>query len=221
MRKVVGVGINDVELSGPACTARDSSGKKYNYPDYAMWYGMLVRCYSKKWKDKIPSIRESTCCEEWLLRSNFQIWYNSQEVYRDNSGKVLGLDKDMLIHGNKVYSPETCCLVPDYINTLMNFRPSPDSSLPMWVAEVKDRELKKRFKSIVSVDGIKSKCLGYLLTPELAHSNSQKYKYLAIISTLEKYKQEECFRTDVYNSILNRAETIRKDRDSNKLTSTF
>ena len=32
----------------------------------------------------------------------------------------LEIDKDLLYEGNKIYSPETCCLIPKEINTTLN-----------------------------------------------------------------------------------------------------
>lgn len=48
--------------------------------------------------------------------SNFLKWFNGNYI------KGYALDKDILIKGNKVYSPETCCFVPYEINTLVTNR---------------------------------------------------------------------------------------------------
>ena len=38
---------------------------------------------------------------------------------KDDNGRLYHLDKDILVKGNKVYSPETCCFVPQEINSLL------------------------------------------------------------------------------------------------------
>lgn len=78
-----------------------------------VWRSMLSRCYSKKYQEKEPSYIDCSVCEEWLLFSNFKKWFD--ENYVDG----YALDKDILIKGNKVYSPDTCCFVPFEINALL------------------------------------------------------------------------------------------------------
>lgn len=53
-------------------------------------------------------------CDDWLYFSNFKKWF-------DVHYKVgYALDKDILIQGNKVYSPESCCFVPQFINSILS-----------------------------------------------------------------------------------------------------
>lgn len=83
------------------------------------WYAMIRRCFDEKIKDKNPTYKDVTCCDEWLLYDNFYEWLHSQENFNkwyDNDG--WNVDKDILVKGNKIYSPETCCLVPHNVNTL-------------------------------------------------------------------------------------------------------
>ena len=83
---------------------------------YSIWYHMLSRCYNEK-ADNYKWYGESgiTVCEEWHNYSNFKKWYN-ENIYE--SDEKLNLDKDILIKGNKIYSPETCIFVPQRINIL-------------------------------------------------------------------------------------------------------
>ena len=45
-------------------------------------------------------------CEEWKHFSNFKKWFDENYI------EGFDIDKDILIKGNKVYSPEACSFVP-------------------------------------------------------------------------------------------------------------
>jgi hypothetical protein len=72
---------------------------------YSVWAAMIQRCYGKKFKIKTPSYSECYACEEWHNFQNFAEWF--EENYIDG----FDIDKDILIDGNKLYSPETCMFV--------------------------------------------------------------------------------------------------------------
>lgn len=50
------------------------------------------------------------------------------------------LDKDILVKGNKIYSPETCCFVPQEINNLFTKRKSCRGTLPIGVKYIKENK---------------------------------------------------------------------------------
>lgn len=78
-------------------------------PYYQRWFSMLKRCY---WEGSNIAYKDVFVCEEWLKFSNFRAWMETQ----DWEGKHL--DKDILGNG-KIYSPETCCFVPQRVNLLL------------------------------------------------------------------------------------------------------
>lgn len=80
---------------------------------YVRWRNMLVRCYSQKYQEKHPTYAGCTVCDEWLAFSNFKAWM----IEQDWKGKQL--DKDILVAGNKVYSPDTCVFVDARINAFI------------------------------------------------------------------------------------------------------
>lgn len=83
---------------------------------YSKWNNMFIRCYNKKYQEKTPSYKGCEVCEEWKLFDNFYNWFKDpQNGYRKN----YHLDKDLLVQGNKIYSPETCCFVPQTVNSMM------------------------------------------------------------------------------------------------------
>lgn len=81
---------------------------------YTTWHAIAERCYSKKYKEKKNSYEGITMCEEWLNYQNFSKWYD--ENYYEVEGERIELDKDILVRGNKIYSPDTCIFVPSSIN---------------------------------------------------------------------------------------------------------
>ena len=120
---IYGIGINN--LNEPVRV----NGK--NLKSYITWKSMLQRCYSEKRQERYPSYVGCSVCDEWLLLSNFVVWFNAN--YRDG----MELDKDILIQGNKVYCPEACRFVPGYINTLLTNAEAIRGNLPCGVVAVK------------------------------------------------------------------------------------
>lgn len=119
-RKLVwGVGINDADY--PVIESHrelNSEGEWYTVvtrtcPIYQAWKGMLQRCYSKKFLEKMPTYIGCSVSEEWLTFSNFKQWMETQ----DWQGKQL--DKDILFKGNKVYSKDTCVFITHMTNSFV------------------------------------------------------------------------------------------------------
>lgn len=79
---------------------------------FIRWVGMIRRCYSEKEQEKHPTYKDVTVCEEWHNFQNFAEWFENNYI------EVFELDKDILVKGNKIYSPETCCFVPQEINLI-------------------------------------------------------------------------------------------------------
>lgn len=102
--------------------------------EYYTWLHMLERSIDKSLKDKKPTYKDCRCCKEWLSFDDFNKWLHSQENFQIwKSLKWSALDKDILIKGNKLYSPETCLLVPLNVNTLFVKRDSLRGKYPVGV----------------------------------------------------------------------------------------
>ena len=113
MKKLVcGVGINDADYAVTATV----DGRRVTCEFYRAWHSMLSRCYSEKIQTRKPTYIGCQVCDEWLVFSNFKNWMELQD-YEGNQ-----LDKDILIYGNKVYSPNSCVFVSRQVNTLLNDR---------------------------------------------------------------------------------------------------
>jgi hypothetical protein len=83
---------------------------------YKIWHSMLKRCYDEKYKEKRPTYKECKVAEEWHNFQNFAKWYDGN--YYEIEEERMNLDKDILVKGNKIYSPDTCVFVPHRINSL-------------------------------------------------------------------------------------------------------
>lgn len=83
-------------------------------PFYVKWYDMLKRCYSSKLHKQYPTYIGCSVCPEWRYFSKFRLWMENQ------NWKGMALDKDILVKGNQVYSPDTCCFIPTAINVLFS-----------------------------------------------------------------------------------------------------
>jgi hypothetical protein len=79
---------------------------------YNTWSSMLERCYSEKWHIRYTTYKDCSVDKRWY---NFQVF---GEWFEQNYVDGFVLDKDILFKGNKIYSPETCCFVPQEVNTL-------------------------------------------------------------------------------------------------------
>ena len=92
---------------------------KYSSKDkipHKLWKSVINRVYSTKSALQKPTYKDVTVCEEWHCFQNFaEWWYEKHELHMEN----WQLDKDIIVKGNKIYSPQTCCFVPKKINTLL------------------------------------------------------------------------------------------------------
>ena len=77
---------------------------------------MLGRCYNEYNLKRRPTYKGCEVCDEWLNFQNFAEWFDNNYYTIDN--EAVCLDKDILIKGNKTYSPEACVFVPITINSL-------------------------------------------------------------------------------------------------------
>lgn len=87
------------------------------YDVESIWRGMKARCYSSN----DPAYADCIVCREWLNNYKmFENWF-IDNLYDCGSDK-LQLDKDLFSNGDKIYSPETCCLLPGRINALISYK---------------------------------------------------------------------------------------------------
>lgn len=106
---IAGVGVND----SPVPTSRKINGKMIHNKDYNLWMNMINRCYRNT-----GHYANVTVCDDWLIFSNFRSWYEKHGVYG------WSLDKDLRGDGT-LYSPETCTMLPEWMNGSLNSQRHP------------------------------------------------------------------------------------------------
>ncbi len=156
---------------------------------YRTWKNMLTRCYYEKYQENQPTYTECLVNEKW---HNFQVF---AQWYEENYKEGFALDKDILIKGNKIYSPEKCCFIPQQINTLFTKRQNNRGNFPIGVSKVRSK-----FRAYLSIGG-KRAHIGYFNTPEEAFQAHKTAKEKYIKELAEKWKDKIAEKT--YQALIN------------------
>ena len=164
-------------------------------PIYEKWHQMKTRTNSSKYQTTRPTYIGSTVCEEWRTFSNFKNWVDAHPV--GNYISELELDKDLIASTLQQYSPQTCLLIPAYINNA--FRVSTGSRGSYSLGVSLDGNL---YKTSVRMFGV-LKNKGRFPTEFEAHRAWQlgKIEYTELI--IEKYKAEPFYYKDVEIALQN------------------
>ena len=163
---------------------------------YSLWRGMLSRCFCQKFKLRQSTYRGVTCCEDWFSFANFFEWVNKEVDYK---GKPDGyqFDKDLIIKGNRTYSPEACSFVPQAVNLLLNSSGATRGEWPIGVCLDKRRSM---FEAKMNNNG-RPIFLGYYDTPEDAFQAYKIAKEAQIKVVALRYK--DVLRPAVFESLMN------------------
>lgn len=175
MKKLVfGVGVNDADypVEIKIEVGKGPNGKRrrktiWSCPFYVKWKQMLERCYSVKFQNKQPTYVGCLVIDEWLTFSNFKSWMEKQD-WQDKD-----LDKDILVNGNRIYSPSTCIFIDHKINTfVMDFKKSKANLMP----GVDFHKHAKKYRASCNNGNGKKVTLGYFEKEIDAHVSWVKYK---------------------------------------------
>lgn len=121
-----GIGYTD-EGKYPGVIVTESRTK--TAPSYNAWRNMLRRCYDENDRYMYPTYAECTVNPVWHYYQTFAEFYHTDPWRQDG----WHLDKDLLVKGNKVYSPETCVFAPAAINCLVKGSESRRGNSPIGV----------------------------------------------------------------------------------------
>lgn len=197
MKKLYGIGVNDVDYKIGTCLMVDGKKKCITTcPFYKVWQQMLRRCYDKKRLEAYPSYIGCSVVEEWFSLSTFKAWMEQQ----DWQGKQL--DKDLLVRGNKEYGPDTCLFVAVKVNTFITENKASKGDHPVGVCWSKNE--KKFVATCNETSTGKIKNLGYFTDPQEAHQawltfKLEQAKILASEQTDERVAKALIDRYENYN----------------------
>lgn len=160
----------------------DKSNKQTK--QFKAWIGMLRRCYNQNSLKERERYTNVIVCEEWHNYQNFAEWYDNN-FYTVNDEKMC-LDKDILVKGNKVYSPNTCVYVPNNINMLFSKRNKSRGQFPIGVHLDKKRckfisqchNSERKYVNLGAFDNVNDAFLSY-----------KKFKEKTIKEVADKYKK--------------------------------
>ena len=114
---------------------------KYNREDnhkrYDVWSKMIQRCYDAYAINRNMTYKDVKVCKEWHCFQNFAKWYENN--YYEIENEEMNLDKDILVKGNKIYSPQMCIFVPKRINQLFVKSNKSRGKYPIGVSEDYDK----------------------------------------------------------------------------------
>ena len=161
---------------------------------YNTWYNMLSRGYCKRLHQKYPSYTDVSVCEDWLYLEKFKTWFdeNYQEGYH--------LDKDLLVKGNRVYSPETSIFIPQRLNGLLIQNKSLRvDDLPLGISFNKSSG---KYISRCHEGNCQPTILGYFDNPKAAFKIYKEFKEDLVKSLAEEYYSSGQITELAYNALL-------------------
>lgn len=171
-----------------------------NTKEYKTWCSILQRSFNEQYKKRCSVYQDVICCDEWLLFDNFYEWLHKQENFdKWICGDKWDIDKDILVKGNKIYSPNLCTLVLHSVNSLFTKSDKARGNLPIGVS----KHYKKYQVSCQNTLLNHREFLGTYDTPEDAFIVYKKYKE----NLIKKVAQEEYSKGNItkqcYDAMMN------------------
>lgn len=155
---------------------------------YVAWHNMIKRCYDPYELNKRMTYIDCYVCDEWLNFQNFAKWFYKN--YYEIENQRMHLDKDILFKSNKIYSPDTCLIVPERINTLFVKRQNDRGEYPIGVCRYRNKKCKSDTLVVHCSIENKYKPIGYfpLNRPFQAFTCYKNFKENYIKQVAEEYK---------------------------------
>lgn len=169
---------------------------------YRWWFNILQRCRDDKMKIQNHTYKNCKICDEWIYFWNFYTWCTSQSNYQKCiSMESSAIDKDILVKGNKIYSPQTCTIVPKNINNLLLKHDKKRGKYPIGVTKRKSDNM---FEAQCSNPIIgKYITIGLYKTEMEAFLAYKKYKEKVIKEVAYIEYQNKTITNECYQALLN------------------
>lgn len=165
--------------------------------EYRVWHDIITRCYSKKRAKSSPTYKDCIVCDEWHNFQNFAKWY--LDNYYTINNQTMCVDKDILFKGNKIYSPDTCLIVPNEINVM--FEKHNKTNLSSGITKMASGKFRVRCRRHILNDLEKYRTIGTFCTYEEAFKQYKNIKEIVLKEIANKYKN--MVPVKVYNAIYN------------------
>lgn len=191
------------DVLGVACIGDGEYNSKDSiagYNPYKIWINMLKRCYCEKQKLTQPSYKDCYAHEYFLNFQNFYKWF----IQNQPKGCGWQLDKDLLEKGNKIYGPDTCCMLPSRVNKLLETSKAMRGDLPLGVRKF-DGVKGVKFRAYC-VDNGKQIHLGSYDSIEEAFSKYKSFKEDLVRKIAQDYKDIISYKA--YNALMNYTVTM-------------
>lgn len=159
--------------------------------EYKLWGDMINRCYGES---SVRFYGDVTVDNSWLYFTKFLKDVKGLKSYE----KILDgwvLDKDLLSGTNKVYSKDTCCIIPKALNVLFSTARAIRGELPVGVHKTRSG----KFVAEAYKDGVKN-YLGNYSTPDDAFLAYKTFKEDNIKRLAKMYKED--IDTRVYEKLM-------------------
>ena len=159
------------------------------------WRDMLRRCYEPNYQSRHPGYIGCSVEASWHNFQNFAQWYYSVAI----DGQNYQLDKDLKIKGNRVYSPETCLLIPQRINVLLVQNKDYRGKYPIGVRACKTA-VTTPFEARLKMGNGIYHTIGYYASSEKAFYAYKEAKERLVKQVAEKYKH--LITNEAYQALL-------------------
>ena len=168
------------------------------------WSNILYRTISdnQSYNKRNKAYINCSTCNEWYNYQNFAYWYDNyisslNPLYYND----YQLDKDILQWNQpyKIYSPNTCCLVPKEINICLNSVYTQNKDVPPGVVKVNTYKIK--YKAGIHLDTYTT--IGIYDTPEEAFEAYVKIKKERLCFLADKYYSINAIKKEVYDALYN------------------
>lgn len=157
---------------------------------YIHWKNMFERCYSKSYQEANTSYIGCVVDERWHKFSAFKKWFEK------NYKKGYVLDKDVLGKGTKIYSSDTCCMIPPCINALVLTRQNKRGRFGKGVSITPQG----KYIAFITKYG-KTHNLGHYDTIEEAFNAYKQGKIAYVREVADAYYKEDKITKEVYDAL--------------------